>query len=128
MTRITSTILVMMILLNGTTTVMEASGLSEDLGVTLAPGVSDAMDNVITEMKKGFSPNVNIIESFISLALAGLRLFQVVVEGLYAAPTMFINLLGGGSFVEAAVTVLFAPAYLISTLELLFIATGRDTV
>lgn len=124
MTRITSTILVVMILANGSVTIMSASGLSEDIGVEVAPGVSDAMDDVVTEMKKGFSPNIGVIESLISMFVAGLRLFQVVVEGVFAAPSMLMNL----GFPEWFVIPISAPLYLISTLELLFIATGRDMV
>lgn len=124
MTRITSTILVFMILLNGATTIAEASGLAEDTGVSLAPGVDDAMDKVIDEMKDGFSPDVSVIESLISMVAAGLNLFKVVVEGLYAAPQMFVNF----GFPDYIVVAFFAPAYLISTLELMFIATGRSQV
>lgn len=128
MTRITSTVLVVLILMNGTATVMAASGFSADVGVQIAPGVTDTMDKVIDQMRQGFSPNVNVIESFISMAVAAMRLFQVVIEGVYAAPAAMINLLGGGTVVETTVMALFAPMYLISTLEIVFIATGRDMV
>lgn len=128
MTRITSTVLVVLILMNGTATIMAASGFSADVGVQIAPGVTDTMDEVISEMRDGFSPEVSVIESFISMAVAAMRLFQVVVEGVYAAPTAMINLLGGGDLVGTIVTVLFAPMYLIATLEIMFIATGRDLV
>lgn len=124
MTRITSTILVFMILLNGGVTIMEASGMSDDIGVTLAPGVDDAMDGVVSEMKKGFSPDVSVIESLISMLVAGGRLFKVVIEGVFAAPAMFMNL----GFPEWIVIPLFAPTYLISALELMYIFTGRRTV
>lgn len=128
MTRITTSILVMMVLLNGSVTVMDASGLSDDLGVQLETGVDDKMQSVVDELKKGFSPNVNVVESFISLAIAGLRVFQVVIEGVFAAPTAAINLLGGGSTVTAVVTAFFSPVYVISTLEILAIAIGNRTV
>jgi len=128
MTRITSTVLVVLILMNGTATIMSASGLSQDTGVQIAPGVTDTMDKVIVKMKEGFNPNVNVIQSFISMAVAGMRLFQVVITGVYAAPTAMANLLGGGELVNTIVTVLFAPMYLIATLELVFMATGRDMV
>lgn len=124
MTRITSTILVFMILINGGVTIMESSGLSDDLGVELAPGVSEAMDNVTERMKQGFQPNIGVVESLINLFLAGLGIFQVVIEAVFAAPSMFMNL----GFPDYIVSALFAPAYLISTLEMVFIATGRDLV
>lgn len=124
MTRITSTVMIFLILLNGGVTVMEASGLSEDIGITLAPGVSDAMNNVVQDMKDGFSPDIGVVESLISMLTAGLNLFRVLVEGTYAAPQMFLNL----GFPDWAVSTFFAPLYIISTLELMFIATGRDMV
>lgn len=128
MTRITTTVLVLTLLLNGTATIMEASGLNDDLGVELNTGVDDAMDEVVTEMKKGFSPNVNIVESFISLALAALRVFQVVIEGVFAAPTLINNILGGSALVETVVAAFFAPMYIISTLELIALAIQYETV
>lgn len=128
MTRITSTILVFMLLANGTVTVMAASGLSEDIGVELAPGVSDQMETVTEQMKKGFSPNINIVESFISMALAGLNILTVLVTGLWALPTMMINLFGGSGLVATIVTALFAPMYMLATLEMVYMATGRDMI
>jgi len=128
MSRITSTILVLMLLMNGTVTVMATSGLTEDLGVQVAPGISDQMDQVVTEMQNGFSPNIGIIESFISLALAGLNIFTILVTGLWALPTAMINIFGGSSLVATIVTVLFAPAYMLATLEMVYMASGRDMI
>lgn len=128
MTRITSTILVMMLLMNGTATIMEVSGLSDDLGVQIETGVDDAMDRLVNDMQRGFSPNINIIESFVSLALASVRVFEILVNAVYVAPTLMMNILGGGELVNLIVTVFMAPMYLISTLEIVFLATGRDTV
>jgi hypothetical protein len=124
MARITTTILVLMLLMNGTVTIMSSSGLSEDIGVELAPGISDKMETVVEEMKKGFSPNANVVESFVSLAIAGVSLFQVVVEGTYAAPSAFMNL----GFPAWFVIPISAPLYLLATLEVLYIALGRQSV
>lgn len=124
MARITTTILVLLLLMNGTVTIMASSGLSEDIGVELAPGITDKMDDVVSEMKKGFSPNTNIVESFVSLAVAGVRLFQVVIEGTYAAPKAFMNL-GVPAWFVIPMT---APLYLIATLEAVYIALGRQSV
>lgn len=122
MARITTTIVVLLLLANGTVTVMSGSGLNDDLGVELAPGISDSMDDLVDEMKNGFNPEVNVVESFVSLALAATKVFEVVVSSLFAAPTMFLNL----GFPDWIVVPLFAPAYLLSTLELVFLATGRS--
>lgn len=124
MTRITSTILVVLILLNGTVTVMEASGLGDDLGVELAPGIDDSMDDVVTQMQEGFSPDASVAESLVSVLFAAGSLFQIVIEGLYAAPAMMLNL----GFPSWIVVPFFAPAYLLSTLELVFLLSGRDMV
>lgn len=124
MARITTTVLVLLLLMNGTVTIMSGSGLSEDIGVELAPGISDKMDDVVDNMKKGFSPNVNVVQSFVSLAVAGLRLFQIVIEGTYAAPAAFLQL----GFPAWFVVPVAAPLYLIATLEALFIALGRQSV
>lgn len=124
MTRITTTILIFMILMNGTVTIMEGSGLADDLGVDLAPGISDRMDSVVNEMKGGFQPDTSVIESLVSVLVAAGSLFLVVIQGLYAAPAMFLNL----GFPEWIVIPFFAPAYLVSTMELVFLLTGRDTI
>lgn len=124
MARITTTVLVLLLLMNGTVTIMSGSGLSEDIGVELAPGISDKMDDVVDNMKRGFSPNVNVVQSFVSLAVAGLRLFQIVIEGTYAAPAAFLQL----GFPAWFVVPVAAPLYLIATLEALFIALGRQSV
>lgn len=128
MTRITSTILAVMLLMNGGAAVMEVSGLSEDIGINIETGIDQQMDQFVDDMKKGFNPNVNIIESFISLALAGLRVFFILVEALYAAPTLMMNLLGGSATVNAIVAMVMAPLYMISTLEMLYMASGRSAV
>lgn len=128
MTRITSTVLAMMLLLNGAATVMEVSGLSDDIGIEMETGVDREMDKFVNDMKNGFSPNINIVESVISLTLAAVRVFFILVNAVYVAPELMINILGGGGLVETFVYVLMGPMYMISTLELLFMATGSDAV
>jgi len=128
MTRITTTVLVLVILMNGAATMMAASGLSDDLGVNMETGVSDSVDQTVEDMENAFDPNISAVESLISLALAAFRTFQIVISGVFAAPTMLINIFGGSTFVSTAITVLFAPMYAISTLELIAITLGNETV
>lgn len=128
MTRITTTVLILMLLMNGTVTIMAASGLNEDLGIAYTTGVDDQMDDVTAELNGAFSPDVNVIESFVALALAGVRIFGVVIEGVFSAPAMMKNLLGGGAFIGTVVDVLMVPMYIIATLEMVFMATGRDAL
>lgn len=124
MTRITTTILIFMLLANGGVTIMTGSGLSEDLGVTLAPGVEKAMDDVLDNAKKGFSPNAAALETLYFLFVAGMSTFNVLISGVFSLPSMFLNL----GFPEWIVVPLFAPMYVISTLELIYMATGRSTL
>lgn len=128
MTRITTTVLVMVILMNSGATIMDVSGLNDDLGVEMETGVSDAVDETVEEMKTAFDPNIGSVESLISLSLAAIGVFEIVIEGVFSAPTMMINILGGGEVVETVVLGLFAPMYAISTLELISVAVGTRTV
>lgn len=114
--------------MNGAATIMDVSGLSEDLNVKMETGVSDKVNETVNDMKDAFNPNIGSLQSLMSLALAALGVFEIVIEGIFAAPTMVINILGGGEVVETVVTVLFAPMYVISTLELIAISLGNETV
>ena len=124
MTRITSTILVVLILLNGSVTVMEASGLSDDIGVELAPGISDRMESLTETMREGFQPGTGVVESLLSVIIAAGQLFTIVIQATYVVPTAMINI----GFPSWLVTAFFAPAYLLSTLELVFLLGGRDMI
>jgi hypothetical protein len=123
-TRITTAVLVFMLLFNGGVTVMEGSGLSEDLGVTLAPGVDEAMDNVVDNAKDGFSASEGLGNTLFSLFAAAMGTFQLLIQGVFSFPSMLLNLGFPGWFVVP----MFAPMYVISTLELIYAATGRGLV
>lgn len=124
MTRVTSTILVVLILMNSSVTIMEGSGLASDLGVELAPGVKDTMDDIVENAKQGFSVSGGLGETLFSLFAAGLGVMRLVVETTFVAPQMFLNL----GFPSWFVVPVFAPAYVIGLLELVYAATGRDLV
>ena len=98
--------------------------LGEDVGVTLAPGIDDRMDEVVNTMQEGFSPGAGVVESLLSVLIAAGQLFLVVIEGITAAPAVFLNL----GFPSWIVVPFFAPAYLLSTLELVFLLSGRDMI
>ena len=123
MARITTTIFVFTLLLNATAGVMAASGLSEDVGVSIAPGIGENMDKA-QEALDGFDPNVSIIESFVALAVAAGRLFSAVITGAFALPSALINM----GIPVWAVTAFAGPLYVISTLELVALMVGRETV
>lgn len=110
-----------MILANSTVTIMAASGLSDDIGVELAPGINDDVDQLISEMKNGFSPDAGVGETLFTLFVAGGRIFLIGLQSTYALPVAMMNL----GFPSYLVTGFFAPAYLISTFELVFALTGR---
>lgn len=124
MTRITSTVLVFLILTNGAVTIMEGSGLSEDLDVQLAPGVDNAMDEVVSNAKAGFSPDTGPGDTLFALFAAGKGTFKVLIQGVFSMPSMFLNL----GFPEWFVVPLFAPMYVIATLEFIYAAAGRKLV
>lgn len=121
MARITTTVLIILVLLNGTVTVMEGSGLTDDMGVQLAPGISSTMDDVVENARTGFSPNTGVVESLITLFVAALKTFQVLIQGIYAAPTMFLNL----GFPAWLVFPVFAPMYIVAVFNAIYMATGR---
>lgn len=124
MTRITTTLLMMLILLNGSVVVMEGSGLTDDIGVTLSPGVDKAVDDTLEDAKRGFSSNAGAGDTLIALFGSAVGAFNIFIHGVFSLPDMFLNL----GFPEWIVFPLFAPVYLLSALELAYAATGRDLV
>lgn len=124
MTRITSTILVFMVLINGGVTIMSSSGLSEDLGIDLAPGVDDAMDKVVSNAKDGFTATEGVGDTLFSLFAAAMGTFELLIKGVFSAPAMFMNL----GFPSWFVIPVFAPMYIVSTLELIYAASGRNLI
>lgn len=125
MARITTTLVILLILGNSAATIMAVSGLNDDLGVQLAPGISERADTIVTEMQGGFQPGTTVVESLLSLAISVGNLFLILVEGVFALPTMLINLGGGGEVVTVTVTALAAPAYVIATIEMALLVLGR---
>lgn len=124
MTRITSTVLIILLLLNGSASMMEASGLSDDLGVDISPGVERAMDDAISTAKDGFASNAGPLDTLFALFISGMKLFETLTQAVFAAPTMFMNM----GFPSWFVFPVFAPMYIVSTLEIMYVATGRETV
>lgn len=123
MTRITTTILIFTLLLNATAGVFAASGLAEDIGVEIAPGIGESMDEAESALSD-FDPSVSIVESFLSIAIAAGRLFSAVATGAFALPIALENL----GFPGWMVTAIATPLYVISTLEIIAIMSGRATV
>lgn len=121
MTRITTTLLVFLILSNGTVTIMEGSGLNDDLGVELAPGISDQVEELTRLASDGFQANEGLGDTLFTLFAAGYSLIALFAQSIFALPTMFLNL----GFPAWFVIPLTGPLYLISTLEVLYAATGR---
>jgi len=124
MTRITSTVLVILLLLNGSASIMEASGLSDDLGVDISPGVDRALNDAVSTAKDGFSSRAGPLDTLFALFISAMKLFETLTQAVFAAPTMFTNMGFPGWFVYPV----FAPMYVVSTLEIVYVATGRDLV
>lgn len=124
MTRITTTLLVFLILSNGAVTIMEGSGLSEDLGISIAPGISGEVNELTTLAKDGFQSSEGLGDTLFTLFAAAYSLVSLFMQSLWALPTMFLNM----GFPAWIVVPLTAPLYLISTLEVLYVASGRQMV
>jgi hypothetical protein len=124
MTRITSTILVFLIIINGATTVMVGSGFADDIGVSPGPASQDEINQSIADAKQGFNPSGGGLSTLFGLFVSAMSLFEELFQVAFAAPAMFMNM----GFPSWIVTPFFAPLYLVSTLELVYVATGRDMV
>jgi len=122
MSRIGSTVIVFLLLINGMSGAMAASGINDDLGVTLNPGIESQIETITENAEEGFSPTTTVTESFVGVSIAALGTFQVFVTAMTTGgPTMFINL----GFPEWIVVPVFAPLYVVATLEFIYIVTGR---
>ena len=121
MSRISTNILIILVLINGSIGIMDASGLSEDTGVHLNTGVSDKLDQSIQTAKDGFNPGSGIGETLFGLFVSAFYFFEALIMSVFSAPSLFINL----GFPEWFVVPLFAPLYIIATLDLVYAATGR---
>jgi len=128
MAKISTVLVIMLILLNGAPAIMQASGYTEDVGVTLNTGVGDSVDNLVDNIRGTFDPSTGVIESFVSLAASTIDALTLMGKTVFAGPTAMINLLGGGQLVTVVVTVMFAPMYLLVTLELMARVVGRRMV
>jgi len=120
-----ATAVIFLLLLNGFSTAMTASGMSEDLGVTLNPGAEKTMDQIVQHGKDGFDPSANIVESFVGVSLAALNTGKLVIQGMTtAAPVMFLNL----GFPEWIVIPVFAPMYVIAMFYFIYLVTGTNPI
>ncbi|MGB9966111.1 hypothetical protein [Halobacterium hubeiense] len=125
MSRIAATAVIVLLLLNGMSTAMAASGLSEDIGVELNPGAEKTMDKIVKNAKDGFDPSANIVESFVGVSLAALNTGKLVIQGMTtAAPVMFLNL----GFPEWFVVPMFAPMYILVMFYFIYIVTGTRPI
>lgn len=122
MSRVTTTLLILMILVNGSVGIMSSSGLEADLGVSLAPGVSDSVDSAVQTAERGLSANSGFAQTLIALILSALQLFSALIRAVFAFPQMLMNL-GIPSWIVVPVSL---PLYVIAALEFVFLATGRD--
>lgn len=124
MTRISTTIMVFLILLNSSAAMMEASGLYDDLGVKDTPGAAGEINQTVDDAKEGFSPSQGPISTLFGMFVSALKSFEVLIQIVFAGPSMFMNL----GFPAWIVTPIFAPMYLIVVLEFIYVAAGRDLI
>jgi len=123
MTRITTTILVVMLLTNGGVTAMEGSGLSDDLGVSLAPGIDKTMEETTADLKR-FQTSEGLGDTLFALFASAGNVAEILISGAFAAPSMLLNL----GFPAYIVVPMFSPMYVLGSLELVSIFTGRRLI
>jgi hypothetical protein len=124
MTRITTTIMVFLIILNGVSTVMIGSGLADDLGMQLGTGADETVAETQQNASAGFSANQGGGSTLFGLFVSAMGTFNDLIGIVFSAPQMFLNL----GFPSWIVLPFFGPMYAVATLELIYVATGRDTV
>jgi hypothetical protein len=122
MSRVSTNILVILILINSAVGIADASGLSEDVGVELDTGVSESLDNAISTAQDGFAPDSGAGETLFTLFVGAFFFAQAMFQTVFSAPTLFLNL----GFPVWFVVPVTAPLYVIAMLDLVYIATGRD--
>ena len=124
MTRVTTTLLIMMVLMNGAVGIMASSGLSDQLGIDIAPGVSDNVDAAVETAQEGFSADAGLGETLFAVFMSALQTFSALINGIFALPQAMINI----GFPAWIVWPIAMPLYIIATLEFIFIASGRRTL
>lgn len=124
MARIMTAVLATLVIMNGSITVMEGSGLAEDTGIELAPGISERANSIVETMKGGFQPGTGIVQSLLALIVSVGSLFLLVLEGAFAFPTAMLNL----GFPNWIVVPFFSLFYVVGTLELALLMLGRRSV
>lgn len=121
-----TTILVFMILLNATIPLLGATGVFGALGVSPAVQTGGALEDTKTATSE-IDPNAGTSDggipgSFVG-AVVGLGVVvETILQGIFAAPTMFKSL----GVPELIVDFVFAPLYLLSGLEMVRFISGRD--
>lgn len=122
MARATTTILVIVVLMNGAAGIMVESGVSGDLGVQMNPGGQDEVDNANETAQENFEPGGGL-STLINLFVSVGQTFATIISSIFVAPLMFMNL----GFPSWIVVPIFAPMYIIATLEIVSIVSGRRT-
>lgn len=118
--RVSTKILVFMIFLNASSTVVQASGLAEDMGISPKPSDTGALEDAQRQ-----SQSVNASSG------VGSTLFGLYTEGGMLVQG-FVGVLAGGPIMLAGLgiplwvlTFIFAPAYVISAVDIYYALSGR---
>jgi len=98
---------------------MIGMGVDDTLGINTQIGGDSATSSIANEdVPSGGGLGSTLFGLFVS----GFYFVDALIQGVFAAPSMFVNLGFPGWFVYP----IFTPMYIIAALELLFVATGRD--
>jgi hypothetical protein len=120
--RRTVSILVFLIFLNGTAGLLTAAGVTDALGVEPAIQDDGALDRAEQSAEK-IEPQQDegALQSFVSVTTGIIEQVQALITAPVAAPLM-LNSLGVPSVITGFV---FAPMYLIVTVDLIYYITGK---
>jgi len=89
----------------------------------LAPGISETLDETTSDIRQ-FQTSEGLGDTLFALFASAGNVAEILVSGTFAAPSMLLNL----GFPPWIVAPLFAPMYVLGTLEMISIFTGRRMV
>lgn len=113
--------MIFLLILNAMPGVMEASGLNDAMGVDVNLGIDDTYDSLKSNIADGFSPNTGIVESFVSVTIAAGQVVKLLFQSITAFPAL-LKSLGAPGWLTTPLEILMS---LISTLGVIYVATGR---
>lgn len=117
-------ITIMMFVLNASVNFLAAAGSGEVWGVEMQTGVGETAQAVDQAARDIGSGPLGVVDAVAGLTIAAVNIAVSLLEMVFAAPTMFLNL-GVPGYI---VTFLFAPLYVVVAIDLLAIFRGDSGI